>query len=161
MPDPRAAPPDAAPAGTPVPCRALALRLTPGTDLRAGLEAAVRRRHLPAAALGASVGSLARVRLRLAGAGAVLERDGPFELVALSGTLGPDGAHLHAAVADAAGAVVGGHVLEGCVVHTTAELVLLLPGGLVFERVRDPATGYRELRIRHEKTPADDGPAAG
>ena len=38
-------------------------------------------------------------------------------------TLSPDGAHLHGSVADANGEVMGGHVMPGCIVRTTAEVV--------------------------------------
>lgn len=126
----------------------LALRLLPGDDLRLGLERVAAERGWRAACVLACVGSLARARLRLAGGEAVLEREGPFEIVSLSGTLSPDGPHLHAALADAQSQVTGGHVLPGCAILTTAELVL---GELVdtdFARELDPATGWRELRVR-------------
>jgi predicted DNA-binding protein with PD1-like motif len=141
--------PRSTPGATPIPapCTTLALRIGPGEDLRGALGEAVRARGLGAVAVAACVGSLRRARLRLAGADTVFEDSGPFELVALSGTLGRGGEHLHAAVADSAGTVTGGHVLPGCEVHTTAELVLLCLGGLAFDREHDPATGYRELRI--------------
>ncbi|MBL9059102.1 MAG: DUF296 domain-containing protein, partial [Mangrovicoccus sp.] len=69
----------------------------------------------------------------------------PLEIVALSGTLSRDGVHLHLAVADATGAMTGGHLLAGSLVRTTAELVLALAAEVVFHRPLDPATGYPEL----------------
>jgi hypothetical protein len=42
---------------------------------------------------------------------------------------------------------IGGHRAKGCIVNTTAELVI---GGLAqveFRRARDPATGYKELDV--------------
>ena len=100
-----------------------ALRLRPGEDLRAELEAFARARELAAAFVVASVGSLAVARLRYAGRDEAVELCGDLELVALSGTISRDGdAHLHAAVADADGSVTGGHVLAGSVVRTTAEI---------------------------------------
>lgn len=73
--------------------------------------------------------------------------DGPFELLALNGTLGPEGAHLHAALADAGGRVTGGHVLAGCVVHTTLELAIGVLPDLAFGRRPDPDTGHDELTV--------------
>lgn len=128
-----------------------ALRLGPGADLRVELEAATQRLGLRAGCIVACVGSLAPARLRLAGAGDALELAGPLEIVALSGTLSPDGPHLHLAVADARGVVHGGHLLPGSRVLTTAELVLGELAGLRFTRAHDPATGWRELCIEgHE-----------
>ncbi len=72
---------------------------------------------------------------------------GPLEIVALSGTLSPDGVHLHLAVADAEGRMTGGHLLAGCIVRTTAELVLGLAAGVAFARRPDPRTGYAELSM--------------
>ena len=128
------------------------LRLNPGDDLRGALEAAfaslVAQQGLQAACVVSAVGSLSRAELRYAGqnAGAVLTGD--MELLTLSGTLSPDGPHLHASVADAQGRVAGGHVLAGCVVRTTAEVVLALLPEWHFSRVNDPLTGYKELAIR-------------
>ncbi len=70
-----------------------------------------------------------------------------MEIVSLSGTLSPDGLHLHIALAGRDGRCVGGHLLDGCIVHTTAELVIGELTDLAFRRVEDPATGYRELSV--------------
>jgi predicted DNA-binding protein with PD1-like motif len=51
------------------------------------------------------------------------------------------------AVADADGRVIGGHLLDGCTVRTTAEIVLGLLDGLAFAREVDPSTGWRELLV--------------
>jgi predicted DNA-binding protein with PD1-like motif len=51
-------------------------------------------------------------------------------------------------VSDDAGNVLGGHVLEGCIVRTTAQIVIGIPGGLRFSREMDPETGYRELTVQ-------------
>jgi len=48
-------------------------------------------------------------------------------------------------VADAQGRVIGGHVMPGCIVRTTAEVVLGLLPGWEFRRQSDTATGYLEL----------------
>ena len=90
------------------------------------------------------VGSLSRVRLRLAGGTQHATWQGAFEIVALTGTLSQDGSHLHLTVADDQGRTVGGHLAEGCRVRTTAELVLAADDQLVFDREHDPATGYDE-----------------
>jgi len=128
--------------------RTHALCLAPGDDLRASLERAAREHDLAAACILTCVGSLARARLRLAGAQQEREWSGPLEIVSLVGTLSPDGPHLHIALADGEGRVLGGHLLAGSIVHTTAEILLGEPERLRFERREDPATGWRELVIR-------------
>jgi predicted DNA-binding protein with PD1-like motif len=124
------------------------IRLTPGADLRPALQALLLERDAQAAFVVSGIGSLRPACLRLAGADGAIVIDGDSEILTLSGTLSPDGAHLHMSVADAHGAVVGGHVLPGCVVRTTAELLIAWLGGWAFTRAQDPATGYSELVSR-------------
>jgi predicted DNA-binding protein with PD1-like motif len=95
-----------------------------------------------------AVGSLSVAQLRLAGAAEATTLAGDLEILSLAGTLCADGAHLHIALADASGAVIGGHLATGSLVRTTAELVLALLPEWQFSRELDPATGYAELRIR-------------
>jgi predicted DNA-binding protein with PD1-like motif len=72
---------------------------------------------------------------------------GDFEILGLGGSLPPDGPHLRIAVADAAGKVTGGHMGPGCVVRTTAEVLVMLLPGHRFSRETGPATGYKELFV--------------
>lgn len=125
----------------------LALRLEPGTDLRLGLEALTRERGWPAAFVVAGIGSLRVTALRLADASAPTRLHEPVELLTLSGSLSPDGAHLHASVADAQGRVLGGHVAAGCEVRTTVELLLEVIESQAFAREHDARTGYAELKV--------------
>ncbi len=121
-----------------------ALRLNPGADLRGALEALARTGFVVA-----GIGSLAHAQLRFAGEPGPTRIEGPLEILTLSGSLTPDGAHLHTSLSDASGRVLGGHVCAGCEVHTTAELLVApLPAGSL-SRAFDPATGYTELVIRH------------
>ena len=125
----------------------LPLRLPPGSDLRRALEAACINAQWPSAFVLAGIGSLSVARLRLADAQHEVELAGPLEILSLSGSVCPDGAHLHMAVADAQGRVRGGHVAYGNPVHTTAELLLACLPGWPLTRAWDEATGYRELQV--------------
>jgi len=128
------------------------LRLSPGDDLRLALEAAfaslASQHGIAAACIVSAVGSLSQAVLRYANKPGGSEINGPLELLMLSGTLSPDGAHLHGSVADANGAVTGGHVLRGCIVQATAEVVIALLPGWEFRRELDAATGFNELSAR-------------
>ena len=128
----------------------VALRLTPGQDLKQELAAWVQREHVDAACVLTCVGSLSVANLRYAGKpeGVALER--PLEILGLVGTLGRGGLHLHLTVGDEEGQTLGGHLLDGCIVRTTAELVLGILPGLAFDREPDPETGFSELVVRYE-----------
>jgi predicted DNA-binding protein with PD1-like motif len=130
------------------------LRLPPGADLRAALEAVLHEQSAQAAFVLCGIGSLSHAHIRLAGAEHLTALDGDLEILTLSGTLADNGAHLHISVADAQGHVIGGHVSPGCTVRTTAEVLLALLPGWHFSRQPDPATGYAELSwIRRGETP--------
>ena len=129
-----------------------AIRLKPEDDLRLMLEAFTKKNAISAGFIASAVGSLSRARLRFADAGIPDLIGGPLEIIALSGTLSPDGCHLHISAADHRGNVIGGHVLSGCVVHTTLEIVIGDAQALSFRRALDPATGYRELVVTPRHT---------
>ncbi len=128
--------------------KTLPLRLRPGDDLRAALAAALATHGGEAAFVVSGIGSLREARLRFAGRDALHHAVGDLEILTLAGTLGTGGAHLHASLADADGRVFGGHVAPGCIVRTTAEVLLAVLDDVRFERAPDPVTGYAELAIR-------------
>lgn len=81
----------------------------------------------------------------------------PFEIVSLTGTLAcvPDDGeedgmrcakHLHVALADSKGRVIGGHLVQ-LEVETTAEVVLGELEDVSFSRQLDTATGFPELVV--------------
>ena len=126
----------------------LPLRLLPGDDLRRALEAAVAAQGTGAAFVVSGIGSLRPAVIRLAGAAEMLCIDADVELLSLAGSIAANGSHLHLSVSDAAGRVTGGHAAYGCIVRTTAELLLALLPDWQFSREPDAATGYAELQIR-------------
>ena len=134
--------------------RTVAVRLRPGQDLRRELLAVAERERIQAGWVLTGVGSLSRATLRLAGAARHATLEGALEIVALVGTLSRGGSHLHLAVADDHGATVGGHLADGCVVRTTAEVVVGADDRMRFDREPDPETGYDELVVRHAEEPA-------
>jgi predicted DNA-binding protein with PD1-like motif len=66
----------------------------------------------------------------------------------LAGSISAAGSHLHISVADAAGVVKGGHAGYGCVVRTTAEVLIALLPAWHFAREVDTTTGYHELVVQ-------------
>ena len=126
------------------------LRLSPGEDLKGSLQQFVQNQSLAAGCILTAVGSLQQASLRFAGQDAATLLTGRFEIVSLVGTLSMEGLHLHMAIADAQGTTLGGHVMPGCLIYTTAEIVIGSLAGLTFRRVHDPETGYRELSVMEE-----------
>lgn len=127
----------------------LPLRLLPGQDLRAALEAVLGEQAAGAAFVLQGIGSLSVAQLRLAGAEQATELVGDLEILTLAGSLAPDGAHLHMSISDVQGRVFGGHVAAGCIVRTTAEILLALLPDHEFSRELDAAgSGFRELVVR-------------
>lgn len=131
----------------------LPLRLSPGQDLRATLEAVLAEHGVSAAFVLQGVGSLSVAQLRFAGAKRATELRSDLEILTLAGSLSVDGAHLHMSVADAQGRVLGGHVAAGCIVRTTAELLLVLLPEHRFTREADAISGHHELTIASQSYP--------
>ena len=124
------------------------LRLDPGQDLRRAIEEALHASGHDAGFVVAGIGSLGPARLRMAGADEPVLLTGDLEVLTLSGSISPRGAHLHMSVADVEGRVSGGHVALGCVVRTTAEVLIAWLPDWHFDRETDATTGHAELAIR-------------
>ena len=125
-----------------------AIRLLPGQDLKREILACVLSSGIQAGWVITCVGSLRRVELRLANQNEGSIRTGFFEILSLSGTLSREGLHLHLAVADETGQCWGGHLLDGCEIYTTAEIVIGESKDLIFRRVEDGSTPWKELEVR-------------
>ena len=71
---------------------------------------------------------------------------GPLEITSLTGTFSFDSSHFHI-TADENGKASGGHLKEGSIVRTTAELVIGTHEWVKYLREKDPGTGYMELKV--------------
>lgn len=125
----------------------IAVRLTQGDDLKQQIAQLVRMHGIHAGSIASCVGSLSQLNIRLADSVSTLKMLAPFEILALSGTLTHDHCHLHITVADDQGHAWGGHLLEGNLINTTAELMIHHYPQHRFTRQFDPNTGYSELLI--------------
>ncbi len=129
------------------PLQAIALRLTPQQDLKAELDAYMQQQNLEAACILTCVGSLTQAILRHANQLAATVYSGHFEIVSLTGLMSRHGSHYHLAIADSRGQTIGGHLLKGCLIYTTAEIVIGVMPQLSFRRELDAETGFQELAI--------------
>lgn len=126
----------------------LALRLRPHADLKKSLDAFAREHHLPAACIVTCVGSLRQASLRFANQPHAALIEGKFEIVSLVGAFSEHGGHYHISISDAQGQTLGGHLMDGCLIYTTAEIVIGALHKVKFVRELDNETGFKELVIR-------------
>lgn len=128
--------------------RVYAFRLHPGQDLKQELIAFIKAQHLEAAYIITCVGSLKKASLRLANQPQATSYEGKYEIVSLVGTLAAEsGVHIHMAISDSTGTTIGGHLMHGNLIYTTAEIVLGEATELRFLRKPDSITTYQELSV--------------
>ena len=128
-------------------------RLSPHMDLKVSLLEFCADAHIQTGVIISAVGSLKVAVLRSADGKTEHTLQGPFEVTSLSGTITSDKAHVHLSLFDDQFKAYGGHVKDGCIVHTTMEIAVLdLSEHYETERTFDPETGYDELRIFDKTT---------
>ncbi|MEO8024857.1 MAG: PPC domain-containing DNA-binding protein [Bryobacteraceae bacterium] len=127
------------------------LRLTPGQDVLEEIARYAAAHSIRAGAIVSAVGSLKKASLRYANKDLVTALEGPFQVVALSGTLDRETRHLHLSIADSDGVTRGGHATRGNIVFTTLELVIVEFLDLEFTRAPEPLSGYDELAVKRRR----------
>jgi predicted DNA-binding protein with PD1-like motif len=121
-------------------------RLKPHEDLKESIEKYLQVHRVHAGVIVTCVGSLEQRHLRFANQ---VEGDIDkqfYEIVSLTGTVSVNGSHLHACLSDAQGKTIGGHLLYGNIVYTTAEIAIAALPEIEFHREVDETYGYRELK---------------
>lgn len=129
----------------------LAVRLQRGSDLKKSIENIARENNIDTAVVLSAVGCVSRAHIRLAKAKSELEVEDGFEIVSLMGTISKGKAHLHISFSDDLANAFGGHLLEGCIIDTTCELVLGILEEYSSERKYDEETGYDEIEFKRGK----------
>jgi uncharacterized protein len=123
-------------------------RLKPGDDLFGSIDAIVREKKIEAGCILSGVGSLTHVVLRFANREYHSEYDGHFEIVSITGTVSIHGSHLHISISDGDGKTMGGHLVPGCRIYTTAEIVIAVFADVVYKRESlENDSGYDELVV--------------
>ncbi len=126
-------------------------RLKPGQDLKADIQKLVNEKQIKAGWISTCVGSLTNYNIRFANQPKGSEGSGHLEIVSLTGTVSVNGSHLHISISDSTGKTTGGHLMDGCIVYTTAEIVILSSNELVFKREKDETTGWQELLVEEKR----------
>lgn len=123
-------------------------RLKPMDDLFDSIEEFVKQNHIQAGCVLSSVGSLTHATLRLANRSDYNEYEGHFEIVSMTGTVSVNGSHIHMAISDGDGVTSGGHLVSGCKVYTTAEIVIAEFEDVIYKReLLENDSGYEELVV--------------
>ncbi len=122
-------------------------RLKSGQDLFEAIEAFVQKENIEAGCILSGVGSLTHFTLRFANQEIMAEGDGHFEIVSITGTVSTHGSHLHVSISDEQGRTIGGHLVHGCSIYTTAEIVLAVFEDSVYKREYADDSGYDELVV--------------
>jgi predicted DNA-binding protein with PD1-like motif len=124
-----------------------ALRLKPEQDLRQSLKNFTQAQNIKSGFILTAIGSLKQATIRFADRNVSTVLNEKFEILSLNGTIANTGVHLHIAIADKAGKTIGGHLDHGCIIYTTAEIVIGVSEEFSFIRTLDEQTGYKELEV--------------
>lgn len=122
-------------------------RLTKGNDLLHEIQQFLHVKQIRAGVILSGVGCVDQFHIRLADGVSELHIEDSFEIVSLTGTLSLQGSHLHISFSGKDGRTLGGHLMSGCLINTTAEICILELNDICFERQYDSSTGYDELVI--------------
>lgn len=122
-------------------------RLTRGNDLKLSIEKYCEDNKIQAGAILSCVGCLSEAVIRNASGVKCIKIDKDIEIVSITGTVSQNGCHIHISVSDEELKTYGGHLKDGCIVNTTAEVVIIELGNYKFDRTMDENTGYKELTI--------------
>lgn len=123
------------------------MRLTEGQDIKEEINRFCTDNNIDAAVVLSSVGCVKYAVIRDAGGEDYHTIDENMEIMSVNGTISKHRTHLHISFSKKDLSVIGGHMMKGCVVNTTCELVLLELDGTVFNGRYDSSTGYEEIDI--------------
>lgn len=126
-------------------------RLKPNKDLFVSIENLCKEKDIKAGCVLTCVGSVRKAAIRLADREFISTWEDKFEIVSLTGTVSTLGSHLHISISDGEGQTIGGHLVEGNLIYTTAEVVIAAFPELVYKRELCDESGYPELVIEQNQ----------
>ncbi len=120
-------------------------RLRRGEDLLRAIQGIAQEEKIAAGVVLSAVGCVSQARVRDASGVNLREISEHCEIVSLNGTVSARRSHLHIALSKEDLSTVGGHLVEGCIINTTCELVIGILDGWEIDKEFDEETGYHEL----------------
>ena len=127
------------------------VRLRRGDDLMLSIKALCREKKIAAGVVLSAVGCISQGRIRDASGVTIRDISGHYEIVSLNGTVSEARCHLHIALSKEDLSTIGGHLVSGCIINTTCELVIAELPGVQFDVESDPETGYDELIFQEKQ----------
>jgi len=121
------------------------VRLHRGDDLLCSIKELAIEKQIKAGVVLSAVGCVLQARLRDASGVNIRDIEEHCEIVSLNGTVSAKRCHLHLALSKEDLSTVGGHLVEGCIINTTCELVICELPGQKIDVEFDNETGYKEL----------------
>ena len=131
--------------------RTVCKRLRRGDDLLREVQKMAQEEQLELAVILSAVGCVTKARLRDASGVTIRQIDEPCEIVSATGTVSRKRCHIHVALSKEDLSTVGGHLVEGCLINTTCELVLGVVEGWRCGVEQDEETGYDEIVFEREE----------
>lgn len=125
--------------------RILCKRLHHGDDLLRGICDLAKAHNISAGVILSAVGCISKGVVRDASGVTLRQINEPCEIVSLNGTVSAVRCHLHISLSKEDLSTVGGHLVEGCIINTTCELVIGILNGWEIGTEFDAETGYDEL----------------
>lgn len=120
-------------------------RLHRGQDLLLEIKALCNEHHIAAGVMLSAVGCVSCARLRDASGVNIKDIPQHMEIVSLNGTVSAARCHLHAAFSTEELTTIGGHLVEGCIINTTCELIIGILDNMEYGIEQDSETGYDEI----------------
>ncbi len=121
------------------------LRLHRGDDLLESIEEICKEKNIKAGAVISGVGCISKGKIRDASGVTVRDITEDCEIVSLNGTVSKKRCHLHIALSKEDLSTMGGHLMKGCIINTTCELIIAELPEISYDVEEDPETGYDEL----------------
>ena len=125
-----------------------AIRLKRGADLLQSIEEFCTKNEIKAGVILSGVGCVTKARVRDASGVTIVEIDEHMEIVSLMGTVSEKRCHLHISFSKEDLSVIGGHLVAGCIINTTCELVIGELEDCIYDVEFDEETGYNELVVK-------------
>ena len=125
--------------------RMICKRLHRGEDLLIAIKNLAASEKLDAAVVLSAVGCVSKFRVRDASGVTIQELDEDCEILSMNGTVSQTRTHLHIACSKKDLSTIGGHLVEGCIINTTCELILAELPNIRFGVEQDKTTGYDEI----------------
>ena len=122
-----------------------AVRLKRGADLMKSIKEFCAQNAIDAGVVLSGVGCVTKARVRDASGVTIVEIPEHMEIVSITGTASAKRCHLHVSFSKKDLSVIGGHLVEGCIINTTCELVIGQMENYVYDVEFDGETGYDEL----------------